>query len=236
MEASISFPSATPPLVLIVDDEGSYREALSAGLSAEGFAVATAADGATALELFHDLDPDIVLLDVMLPDRPGTEVCREIRATSNTPVIMVSARDAEIDIVLGLELGATDYVAKPYRLRELIARIRTILRRQGADRVDEDVIEAGPVRMDAARRDVWVRGGSVELSRKEFDLLWLLTSNVGRVVTRETCIDTLWYDQDLLDTRTLDTHIKRLRRKVELDPAAPEHLVTIRGVGFRFDV
>ena len=235
MEASISFPSATPPLVLIVDDEASYREALSSGLGAEGFLVATAADAASALEQFRLLSPDIVLLDVMLPDRPGTEVCREIRSISDVPVIMVSARDGEIDIVLGLELGATDYVAKPYRLRELIARIRTVLRRQGADAADEEVVETGPVRMDSSRRETWVRGEKVDLSRKEFDLLWLMATNNGRVVTRDTCIDTLWWGQDLLDTRTLDTHIKRLRRKIEFDPAEPVHLVTIRGVGFRFD-
>ena len=235
MEASISFPSPTPPLVLIVDDEESYRDALSSGLGAEGFLVATAADAASAMEQFRSLSPDIVLLDVMLPDRPGTEVCREIRSISEVPVIMVSARDGEIDVVLGLELGATDYVAKPYRLRELIARIRTVLRRQGADAADDEVVENGPVRMDSSRRDTWVRGEKVDRSRKEFDLLWLLVTSAGRVVTRDTCIDTLWWGQDLLDTRTLDTHIKRLRRKIEVDPAEPFHLLTIRGVGFRFD-
>jgi len=235
VEASISFPSPTPPLVLIVDDEESYRDALSSGLGAEGFLVATAADAASAMEQFRSLSPDIVLLDVMLPDRPGTEVCREIRSISEVPVIMVSARDGEIDVVLGLELGATDYVAKPYRLRELIARIRTVLRRQGADAADDEVVENGPVRMDSSRRDTWVRGEKVDLSRKEFDLLWLLVTSAGRVVTRDTCIDTLWWGQDLLDTRTLDTHIKRLRRKIEVDPAEPFHLLTIRGVGFRFD-
>ena len=235
MEASISFPSPTPPLVLIVDDEESYRDALSSGLGAEGFLVATAADAASAMEQFRSLSPDIVLLDVMLPDRPGTEVCREIRSISEVPVIMVSARDGEIDVVLGLELGATDYVAKPYRLRELIARIRTVLRRQGADAADDEVVENGPVRMDSSRRDTGVRGETVDLSRKEFDLLWLLVTSAGRVVTRDTCIDTLWWGQDLLDTRTLDTHIKRLRRKIEVDPAEPFHLLTIRGVGFRFD-
>lgn len=235
MEASISFPSANPPLILVVDDEPSYLEALTSGLGAEGFTVATAADAATAMEQFLKLSPDLVLLDVMLPDRPGTEVCREITQISNVPVIMVSARDEEIDIVLGLELGATDYVAKPYRLRELIARIRTVLRRHGAEINDEELIEAGPVRMDSSRRAAWIRGASVELSRKEFDLLWLLVTSAGRVVTRETCIDTLWWGQDLTDTRTLDTHVKRLRRKIEADPTEPKHLLTIRGVGFRFD-
>jgi two-component system, OmpR family, response regulator RegX3 len=235
MEASITFPSATPPLILIVDDEPSYRDALTSGLGAEGFAVATAADAASAMEQFMKLSPDLVLLDVMLPDRPGTEVCREMTQLSNIPVIMVSARDDEIDIVLGLELGATDYVAKPYRLRELIARIRTVLRRQGTDANDDEIIEAGPVRMDSSRRSTWVRSEQIELSRKEFDLLWLLVTNAGRVVTRETCIDTLWWGQDLSDTRTLDTHVKRLRRKIEVDPTEPDHLLTIRGVGFRFD-
>jgi two-component system response regulator RegX3 len=197
--------------------------------------VATASDAATAMEQFIQLSPDLVLLDVMLPDRPGTEVCREMSQMANIPVIMVSARDDEIDIVLGLELGATDYVAKPYRLRELIARIRTVLRRQGAEADDDESTEAGPVRMDSSRRSTWVRGEQIELSRKEFDLLWLLVTNAGRVVTRDTCIDTLWWGQDLSDTRTLDTHVKRLRRKIELDPTEPVHLLTIRGVGFRFD-
>ncbi len=235
MEASISFPWATPPLILIVDDEPSYLEALTSGLKMEGFAVATANDATSAMEQFRELSPDLVLLDIMLPDRSGTEVCREMNAISETPVIMVSARDEEIDVVLGLELGATDYVAKPYRLRELIARIRTILRRQGVDASDDEVVEAGPVRMDSSRRSAWIRGKEVELSRKEFDLLWLLITSAGRVVTRETCIDTLWWGQDLSDTRTLDTHIKRLRRKIEVNPTEPEHLLTIRGVGFRFD-
>ena len=235
MEASIAFPSSTPPVILVVDDEASYREGLNAGLSAEGFTVALAVDAASAMELFRKINPDLVLLDVMLPDRSGTEVCREMRAISDVPVIMVSAKDEEIDIVLGLELGATDYVAKPYRLRELIARIRTVLRRQAQDIPSDDVAEAGPVKMDSSRRDTWVRGEKIELSRKEFDLLWLLITNAGRVVTRETCIDTLWWGQDLLDSRTLDTHIKRLRKKIEPDPTEPVNLLTVRGVGFRFD-
>ena len=221
--------------MLIVDDEVSYRDALSSGLSAEGFRTTVAADGAEALELFHKVRPDLVLLDVMLPDRPGTEICREMREISNTPVIMVSARDTELDVVLGLELGATDYVAKPYRMRELVARIRSVLRRQSSEVDVVDVIAVGSVTMDSSRRDVFVNGARVEFSRKEFDLLWLLVSNAGKVVTRETCIDTLWWGQDLLDTRTLDTHIKRLRRKIEDDPANPQHLLTVRGVGFRFD-
>jgi len=235
MEASISLSGAASPMILIVDDEVSYRDALSSGLSAEGFRTTVAADGAEALELFHKVRPDLVLLDVMLPDRPGTEICREMREISNTPVIMVSARDTELDVVLGLELGATDYVAKPYRMRELVARIRSVLRRQNSEVDVVDVIAVGSVTMDSSRRDVFVNGARVEFSRKEFDLLWLLVSNAGKVVTRETCIDTLWWGQDLLDTRTLDTHIKRLRRKIEDDPANPQHLLTVRGVGFRFD-
>jgi two-component system response regulator RegX3 len=235
MEASIVFPSSTPPLILVVDDEASYREGLHAGLTREGFGVALAADAASAMDLFRKLSPDLVLLDVMLPDRSGIEVCREILALSDVPVIMVSAKDEEIDIVLGLELGATDYVAKPYRLRELIARIRTVLRRQGQEVETDEVAEAGPVKMDSSRRAAWVRGQTIELSRKEFDLLWLLVSGAGKVVTRETCIDTLWWGQDLLDSRTLDTHIKRLRKKIELDPTEPVNLLTVRGVGFRFD-
>jgi two-component system response regulator RegX3 len=222
-------------LILVVDDELSYREALSSGLSNEGFDVLTAGSGVEAMELFHSASPDLVLLDQMLPDRPGTEICREIRSISDVPVIMVSARRSEIDVVVGLELGATDYVGKPYRIRELIARVRTVLRRRTEVHETGDLLEIGPVRMDASRRETQIRGSLVELSRKEFDLLWLIASHQGAVVTRETCIDTLWWGQDLLDTRTLDTHIKRLRAKIELDPTNPSHLLTVRGVGFRFD-
>jgi two-component system response regulator RegX3 len=235
VDASLASGGPRPAVILVVDDEQSYRDALSSGLSNEGFEVLTAMDGREAMELFHSGSPDLVLLDQMLPDRPGTEICREIRSISSVPVIMVSARRSEIDVVVGLEIGATDYVGKPYRIRELIARIRTVLRRRIELTPTGDVLEAGPVRMDASRRETTVRNRLVDLSRKEFDLLWLIANNEGAVVTRDTCIDTLWWGQDLLDTRTLDTHIKRLRAKIELDPTRPNHLLTVRGVGFRFD-
>jgi len=207
------------PLVLVVDDEESYRQALASGLTREGFTVESAGDGHEALRLFHRVHPDLVLLDVMLPDQSGIEICQQMRALKPVPIIMVTARDSEVDIVLGLELGASDYVAKPFRLRELVARMRAVLRRGVAvtERLEE-VLEA-----------------PVDLSRKEFDLLALLMAHSGQVVTRDWCIDRLWWDQELTDTRTLDTHIKRLRRKIEPDPANPRHLVTVRGVGFRFE-
>jgi two-component system response regulator RegX3 len=223
-------------MVLVVDDEESYRQALASGLAREGFAVEIAGDGHEALRLFHRVHPDIVLLDVMLPDQSGIELCQQMRALKPVPIIMVTARDSEVDVVLGLELGASDYVAKPFRLRELVARMRAVLRRGAAvPEHHEEVLHVGPVRLDAGRREVAVDETPVELSRKEFDLLALLMSHGGQVVTREWCIDRLWWDQELTDTRTLDTHIKRLRRKVEPDPANPRHLVTVRGVGFRFE-
>jgi two-component system response regulator RegX3 len=223
-------------MVLVVDDEESYRQALASGLAREGFAVEIAGDGHEALRLFHRVHPDIVLLDVMLPDQSGIELCQQMRALKPVPIIMVTARDSEVDVVLGLELGASDYVAKPFRLRELVARMRAVLRRGAAvPEHHEEVLHVGPVRLDAGRREVAVDEMPVELSRKEFDLLALLMSHSGQVVTREWCIDRLWWDQELTDTRTLDTHIKRLRRKVEPDPANPRHLVTVRGVGFRFE-
>ncbi|HEV3211786.1 MAG TPA: response regulator transcription factor [Acidimicrobiales bacterium] len=222
-------------LVLVVDDEESYRDALSIGLSQEGFDVVVAADGAEARAAVRRDRPDLVLLDVMLPDVSGIELCREIRAERDVPVIMVTARDGEVDVVLALELGAADYVAKPYRLRELVARMRAVLRRRRDTGVDDQVVSAGGVRLDLARHEASVDGALLELSRKEFELLALLISRAGQVVTREECIDTLWWGQDLADTRTLDTHVKRIRRKFEKDPGAPVHLVTVRGIGFRFD-
>ena len=224
------------PLVLVVDDEESYRQALASGLTREGFAVECAGDGHEALRLFHRVHPDLVLLDVMLPDQSGIEICQQMRSLKPVPIIMVTARDSEVDIVLGLELGASDYVAKPFRLRELVARMRAVLRRGVAvAEHHEEVLAVGPVRLDAGRREVTVNEVPVDLSRKEFDLLALLMSHSGQVVTRDWCIDRLWWDQELTDTRTLDTHIKRLRRKIEPDPANPRHLVTVRGVGFRFE-
>jgi two-component system response regulator RegX3 len=224
------------PLVLVVDDEESYRQALASGLTREGFAVECAGDGHEAMRLFHRVHPDLVLLDVMLPDQSGIEICQQMRALKPVPIIMVTARDSEVDVVLGLELGASDYVPKPFRLRELVARMRAVLRRGVAvSEHHEEVLHVGPVRLDAGRREVSVHEMPVELSRKEFDLLSLLMSHSGQVVTRDGCIDRLWWDQELTDTRTLDTHIKRLRRKIEPDPANPRHLVTVRGVGFRFE-
>jgi two-component system response regulator RegX3 len=222
-------------LVLVVDDEQSYREALSVGLSQEGFDVIVAADGAEARAAARRERPDLILLDVMLPDVSGIELCRELRAERDVPVIMVTARDGEVDVVLALELGAADYVAKPYRLRELVARMRAVLRRRRETGHDDQVVTAGGVRLDLARHEASLDGQLLELSRKEFELLALLMSRVGQVVTREECIDTLWWGQDLADTRTLDTHVKRIRRKIEHDPATPIHLVTVRGIGFRFD-
>jgi two-component system, OmpR family, response regulator RegX3 len=177
-----------------------------------------------------------VLLDVMLPDQSGIELCQQMRALKPVPIIMVTARDSEVDVVLGLELGASDYVPKPFRLRELVARMRAVLRRGVAvAEHHEEILHVGPVRLDAGRREVTVHDMPVELSRKEFDLLSLLMSHSGQVVTRDGCIDRLWWDQELTDTRTLDTHIKPFRRKIELDPANPRQLLTVRGVGFRFE-
>ena len=223
------------PVVLVVDDEDSYRQALTSGLAREGFTVELAADGHEALRLFHRVRPDLVLLDVMLPDQSGVELCQRMRALAPVPIIMVTARDSEVDVVVGLEVGAADYIAKPFRLRELVARMRAVLRRGApAPVLQDEVLVQGPVRLDAARREVTVGGRSVELSRKEFDLLALLMAQPGQVVTRDWCINRLWWDQDLADSRTLDTHVKRLRRKIEPDPAHPRHLITVRGVGFRF--
>ncbi len=232
--------------ILVVEDEESYREALQAGLGKEGFAVELAADGLDGLRQFAAHPPDLVLLDVLLPGLSGTEVCRRMRALAPVPVIMVSALDAEMDIVLGLELGAADYVTKPYRLRELVARIQAVLRRvqpppipvpirPAAVVAPVEVVVAGPVRVDFARREVRAGTRAVHLSRREFDLLSLLLSPPGQVRTRDELIDRLWSGRDLTDTRTLDTHIRRLRVKLEHDPADPQFLVTVRGVGFRFD-
>jgi len=221
-------------VILIVEDEESYQDALNIGLSVEGFSVVSATNIAEARLVFASSKPDLVLLDVMLPDGSGIDYCRELHDTSRVPIIMVSARSSEVDIVLGLEIGAADYVTKPYRLRELVARIRAVLRRPTTDDTD-DVVTFGDLRIDFARRSVARRGQEIELSRKEFDLLGLFASRLGQVVTREVCLDTLWWGLELSDTRTLDTHVKRLRQKIEDDPTTPTHLLTIRGVGFRLD-
>ncbi|HEY5103472.1 MAG TPA: response regulator transcription factor [Acidimicrobiales bacterium] len=221
-------------VILIVEDEESYQDALNIGLTVEGFVVVSATTIAEARDLFASSKPDLVLLDVMLPDGSGVDYCRELHDTSRVPIIMVSARSSEVDVVLGLEIGAADYVTKPFRLRELVARIRAVLRRPLTDET-EDVVNFGDLRIDYGRRTVTRRRQEIELSRKEFDLLGLFASRLGQVVTREVCLDTLWWGLELSDTRTLDTHVKRLRQKIEDDPTTPRHLITIRGVGFRLD-
>ncbi len=230
---------ADPQLILVVDDEQSYRDALTVALEREGFAVETAADGVEALERFDAVQPALVLLDVMLPRVSGVDVCRQIRTRSRVPIIMVTARNAEIDAVVGLEVGADDYVTKPFRLRELIARVRAALRRVpvGAESSSgpDDVIEIGDVRLDVARHEVSVRGDLVALPLKEFELLELLLANAGRVLTRDVLIDRIWGPNYFGDTKTLDVHVKRLRTKVEEDPGHPTHIVTVRGVGYRFE-
>ena len=221
-------------VVLVVEDEESYQEALKVGLTVEGFVVVSATNLSEARELIETTKPDLILLDVMLPDGSGLDLCREICETKRIPVIMVSARTEELDIVLGLEIGAADYVTKPYRLRELIARMRVVLRRPAIESNDE-IISFGEIRLDLTRRTVAKNDVVIELSRKEFDLLTLFATRLGQVVTREVCLDTLWWGLELSDTRTLDTHVKRLRQKIEDEPADPKHLLTILGVGFRLD-
>ncbi len=248
--------------VLVVEDEESYRQALSVGLRREGFEVDVAADGAEGLALFAASTPDIVLLDMLLPGMHGMEVCRRMRMMAPVPIVMVSAVDAEVDVVLGLELGAADYVTKPFRLRELVARMQAILRRisppdvphfhhhavtegeSGLDRAvtvglqhaGEDAVAAfGTVQVDFVRREVTVGGAHTHLSRREFDLLAVLLSPPRRVRTRDELIDLLWPDRYLSDSRTLDTHIHRLRAKLEPEPTEPRFIVTVRGVGFRID-
>jgi two-component system response regulator RegX3 len=229
----------TQPTVLVVEDEESFVDALSVGLRREGFVVRVARDGAEALTLFDAVQPDLVLLDLMLPKVPGVDVCRQIRARSSTPIIMVTAKDSEIDTVVGLEVGADDYVTKPYRLRELVARMRAVLRR--APRIDDgavaggDVLEVGDVRLDSERHEVTVRGSSVPLPLKEFELLELLLANAGRVLTRDTLIDRIWGTDYVGDTKTLDVHIKRLRARIEDDPGQPTRITTIRGLGYRYE-
>ncbi len=230
---------STAPLILVVDDEQSYRDALRVALEREGFRVAVAADGAEALACFDAVRPSLVLLDVMLPKVSGIDVCRELRTRSQVPIIMVTARTAEIDAVVGLEVGADDYVTKPFRLRELVARVRAGLRR-GREPVEgmrgrDEVLEVGDVKLDAARHEVTVRGETVALPLKEFELLELLLDNAGRVLTREVLIDRVWGPNYYGDTKTLDVHVKRLRAKIEDDPANPRNLVTVRGVGYRYE-
>jgi len=222
--------------VLVVEDEESFSEALSYMLRKEGFEVAVAATGPAALEEFDRSGADLVLLDLMLPGLSGTEVCRALRAKSNVPVIMLTAKDSEVDKVVGLELGADDYVTKPFSSRELVARIRAVLRRgYEADEMVPGALEVGPVRMDVERHVVAVDGRAVSMPLKEFDLLELLLRNAGRVLTRGQLIDRVWGSDYVGDTKTLDVHIKRLRAKVEPDPALPRYLVTVRGLGYKFE-
>ena len=224
--------------VLIVEDEESFADPLAFLLRKEGFTAAVAATGQQALEEFDRNGADIVLLDLMLPGMSGTDVCKALRQRSAVPVIMVTARDSEIDKVVGLELGADDYVTKPYSARELIARVRAVLRRGGENATDEllpQVLAAGPVRMDVERHVVTVDGTEVALPLKEFDLLEYLLRNVGRVLTRGQLIDRVWGADYVGDTKTLDVHVKRLRSKIEPDPASPRHLVTVRGLGYKFE-
>ena len=247
--------------VLLAEDDESFVDALVIGLAREGFDVTVARDGNEALRLFASEEPDLVLLDLMLPRLSGIDVCRSIRAQSTVPIIMVTAKGTEIDTVVGLEVGADDYVAKPYRLRELVARMRAVLRRTpgsgaeasagsdpsdgaavGSERRSNDrrtgtaVLEAGGIQIDPDRHLVFIRGQEVHLRRKEFELLSLLMENAGRLLTRDVLIDRVWGSDYFGDTKTLDVHIKRLRSHVEEDPSSPKLITTIRGVGYRFDV
>ena len=226
------------PIVLVVEDEESFIEALQVGLKREGFRVEIARDGMQALEMFDIVQPDLVLLDVMLPKMSGIDVCRQIRKKSLTPIIMVTAKGAEIDTVVGLEVGADDYVTKPYRLRELTARMRAVMRRVPSERGGElsgSSLEVGDVALDPEQHEVIVRGESQQLPLKEFELLHILLANAGRVLPRETIIDRVWGSDYVGDTKTLDVHVKRLRSKIEEDPANPTRIITIRGLGYKYD-
>ena len=222
--------------ILIVEDEPSLSEPLSFLLRREGYDTEIAADGREALAAFDRDGADLVLLDLMLPGLAGTEVCRELRTRSSVPIIMLTAKDSEVDIVVGLELGADDYMTKPYSTRELLARIRAVLRRRvDVEDLDDTVLEVGPVRMDVDRHAVSVSGGEVAMPLKEFELLELLLRNAGRVLTRGQLIDRVWGADYFGDTKTLDVHIKRIRSKIEVDPSQPTLLLTVRGLGYRFE-
>ncbi|MDA0634076.1 response regulator transcription factor [Nonomuraea sp. MCN248] len=223
--------------VLVVEDEESFSDALSYMLRKEGFEVSVAATGPDALDAFDRHGADLVLLDLMLPGLPGTEVCRSLRQRSKVPVIMLTAKDSEIDKVVGLELGADDYVTKPFSSRELVARIRAVLRRRGdvGEEPETAVLTVGPVRMDVDRHVVAVRGEPVQFPLKEFELLEVLLRNAGRVLTRSQLIDRVWGADYVGDTKTLDVHVKRLRAKIEVDPSSPRCILTVRGLGYKFD-
>ena len=224
--------------VLVIEDEESFVEALVVGLKREGFLVNVARDGVEGLEMFDRVRPDLVLLDLWLPKKSGIDVCRELRTRSRVPIIMVTAKSSEVDTVVGLEVGADDYVTKPFRLRELVARMRAVMRRAGAD--DEEAVpgenlEIDGLALDPERHEVRLRGELVPLPLKEFELLELLMTNSGRVLTRDTLIDRIWGPNYVGDTKTLDVHIKRLRAKVEDDPSKPARITTVRGLGYKFE-
>ena len=227
--------------VLVVEDEESFVEALQVGLRKEGFRVEVARDGMEALTVFDDVKPDIVLLDVMLPKVSGLDVCRQLRQKTSVPIIMVTARTGEIDTVVGLEVGADDYVSKPYSMREVVARMRAVLRRTSGEQADDSdvlgrhAIVVGTVTIDPEQHRITVDGRETTMPLKEFELLHLLMANAGRVVQRETLIDHVWGIDYVGDTKTLDVHIKRVRAKVEVDPANPKRITTIRGLGYKFE-
>ena len=228
------------PTILVVDDEESFIEALQVGLRREGFRIEVARDGAEALAVFDTVRPDAVLLDVMLPKISGTDVCREIRKKSSVPIIMVSAKGAEIDAVVGLEVGADDYIVKPYRLRELVARLRAALRRGELSKTDDETtgvgtVAIGAVSIDPEQHVVVIRGEVTKLPLKEFELLYILMANAGRVMTLDTLIDRVWGSDYFGDTKTLDVHVKRLRAKIEKEPSEPQLVVTIRGLGYKYE-
>lgn len=223
--------------VLVIEDEESFREALEFILTKEGFQIECAADGLAGLAAFEKYNPDIILLDLMLPGMSGTDVCKTIRAKSNVPIIMLTAKDAEVDKVVGLEVGADDYVTKPFSSPELVARIRAVLRRGTIEAQDAgDVIELGPIKLDSARHSVQVNGQEVTMPLKEFEVLEYLMDNAGRVLTRGQLMDRIWGSNYVGDGKTLDVHIKRIRSKIEKDPANPTLLHTVRGLGYKFEV
>ena len=222
--------------ILVVEDEESFSDPLSYLLRKEGYAVAVAATGPEALAEFEKNGADLVLLDLMLPGIPGVEVCRQLRTRSAVPIIMLTAKDSEVDKVVGLEMGADDYVTKPYSSRELLARVRAVLRRHAdVEEAAPATLEAGPVRMDVERHVVTVNGRKTSMPLKEFELLELLLRNAGRVLTRGQLIDRVWGSDYVGDTKTLDVHVKRLRAKVEHDTGHPQHILTVRGLGYKFD-
>lgn len=225
--------------VLIVEDEPALADSIRYGLEREGYECTVLADGIRAVDFVRSWRPDLVLLDLMLPGMPGTDVCREIRRIGNVPIVMVTAKDTEADKVLGLELGADDYITKPFSMRELIARVRAVLRRVGVTPEPEDratAVSAGPVAMDTDRHEVRVRGDVVEMPPKEFALLEVLLRRAGKLVTREALIAQVWGEDYYGDTRTLDVHVKRIRAKIEDDPRSPRHVRTVRGLGYRFEI